>query len=126
MKKSLGVIVKAKNDIKKEDLEEHIPAELMSMSKWDMMKYSKPREGLSKPQIYLKVRGAWTDVYQGLLSISSVYLNYNKEKKEESFFNLFLIGLDSSSWLAIDNEDQEKYIKYLKDKKHANNFLKEF
>ena len=48
MKKSLGVIVKAKNDIKKEDFEEHIPAELMSMSKWDMMKYSKPRERLFK------------------------------------------------------------------------------
>jgi len=30
------------------------------MSEWDMMKYSKTREGLSIPQIYLKLRGAWT------------------------------------------------------------------
>ena len=38
-----------------EDLKEHIPAELMSMSKWHMMKYSKPRQSLSNPQIYLKL-----------------------------------------------------------------------
>jgi len=48
----------------------------MSLSEWDMIKYSRARVGLSKPQIYLKLRGAWTGVHQDPVSICSVNLNY--------------------------------------------------